>query len=396
MDKRSYYTTPTFVITTLIGLFILVTTSNSSGFILSLVDQQIEQSHMAYADTITTIDRVRKSRGPKARHLETPDEVRAIYISSWVAGTPSLRKGLVSFIESSSINAVVIDIKDSTGYISFDVNHPLIDNLATDSARVPDMISFIDDLHDRNIYVIGRLTAFQDPLLSKKKPEWSFDRIDTGETWTDRKGLSFINPRYEGAWNYLATVAEASYAIGFDEINVDYIRYPSDGNISNIDYGLEKGETRRDVMKRFYTYLDNRLRKEQGIPISADIFGLTTSAEDDLGIGQYLEDIYPHFDAIAPMVYPSHYSSGFFGHQNPNAYPYEVVKAAMSSAIKRASAINEDPDKLRTWIQDFSLGTPSYGVGEVRAQIQATYDAGLDSYMVWDPKNRYTRSAYTN
>ena len=396
MANRSYYTTPMLVITTLIGLFVLVTSSNSSAFITSLANGHLERSFIAYADTITTIDRITRARGPEVRHLITPDEVRAIYISSWVAGTPSLRNGLVSFIDSSPINAVVIDIKDSTGYISFDVNHPLVDSLGTDSTRVPDMTALIDDLHDRGIYVIGRLTAFQDPLLSTKKPAWSFTRVDTGATWTDRKGLSFINPRYEGAWNYLATIAEASYNIGFDEINIDYIRYPSDGNISNIDYGLTDGETRRDVMKRFYTYLDNRLRVNDGIPISADIFGLVTSAEDDIGIGQYFEDIYPHFDAIAPMVYPSHYSSGFFGYQNPNAHPYEVVKAAMTSATRRASAINEDPDKLRTWIQDFSLGTPTYGVGEVRTQIQATYDVGLDSYMVWDPKNRYTRSAYTD
>ncbi|MCA9353049.1 hypothetical protein KC901_02600, partial [Patescibacteria group bacterium] len=192
--------------------------------------------------------------------------------------------------------------------------------------------------------------------------------------------LAFINPRYEGAWNYLATIAEAAYALGFDEINIDYIRFPSDGNITNIDYEMDEGETRRSVMKEFYEYMDDRLRGA-GIPISADIFGLVTTASDDIGIGQYFEDIYPHFDAVAPMVYPSHYSSGSFGYQNPNAYPYQIVSLAMKSAISRAQSINENPDKLRVWIQDFTLGNPHYGVEEIRNQLQAVYDTGLDSYM---------------
>ncbi len=145
-------------------------------------------------------------------------------------------------------------------------------------------------------------------------------------------------------------------------------------------------------MKSFYQYVDENVRKK-GIPISADIFGLVTMAEDDIGIGQYLEDIFPYFDAIAPMVYPSHYSAGFFGFSNPDEHPYEVVKKAMQAGIDRAIAIDEDPQKLRTWIQDFSLGVP-YDIKKVRAQIDATYEIGLDSYMSWDPKNRYTKDAY--
>ncbi|MCA9352544.1 hypothetical protein KC866_04145, partial [Patescibacteria group bacterium] len=319
-----------FVLTTLIALGVFVTYHNYNQEILRetgrthTMNALVRLQHQWDIHTIKKIQHI--STGT---HLETPGSVRAIYMSSWVGGTPSLRTSLIQFMTKSDINAVVLDIKDSTGVISFTIDHPLIRSMGTDSNRIPDIRTLIDEFHRHHIYVIGRLTAFQDPLLSQKQPAWTFKRVDTGAAWQDRKGLSFINPRHTGAWNYLATIAEESYRIGFDEINIDYIRYPSDGNISNINYELSEGETRRDVMKKFYQYMDERVRT-QGIPMSADIFGLVTSAEDDIGIGQYFEDIYPYFDAIAPMVYPSHYSSGFFGFSNPNAHPYEVVTAAMS------------------------------------------------------------------
>ncbi len=391
MTKRSYFTTPLFVMTTIISLVVFVEYNAEQYNIVNTYENTfLETTHRNYS-FIKKVEEYRTRTN--AGHIATPDSVRAIYISSWVAGTPSLINKLIDFVTESDINAVVIDIKDSTGVISFPTDIPLVQKYSTDSTRIRDINSLIERLHDNNIYVIGRLTTFQDPLLSKKNPDWSFKRIDNNEVWTDRKGLAFINPNKEAAWDYIADIAEYSYAIGFDEINFDYIRYPSDGSIHNINYEIAEGESRATTMKSFYEYIDNRLRSK-GIPISADIFGLVTTAQDDIGIGQVFEDIYPHFDAIAPMVYPSHYSSGFFGYTNPNAHPYEVVRAAMQGAIDKAHSIDEDPDKLRTWIQDFNLGTPTYGINEVKAQINATYDISLDSYMSWDPKNRYTKEAY--
>lgn len=391
MNNRSYYTTPLFVLVTVISLYVFVCAHNTQAYMSEKINVQLHEQ--LWSDFLVQRELQKRNQRPTIEHIKPPDEVRAIYISSWVAGTPSIRNKLISFIEKSKINAVVIDIKDSTGVISFPVEgDPVIDSYDTDSDRIKDISELISELHRKDIYIIGRLTTFQDPLLAKKQPSFAFKRIDNGEVWTDRKGLSFINPNNQEAWDYLAHIAEYSYSIGFDEINFDYIRYPSDGNIDNIDYAIPVGESRASMMEKFYEYMDTRLR-DQEIPISADIFGLVTSAEDDIGIGQYFEDILPHFDYIAPMVYPSHYSRGFFGYDNPNAHPYEVVHAAMNSAASRAKAMGEDPQKLRTWIQDFSLGV-NYGTKEVREQIQATYDVGLDSYMVWDPRNKYTQEAY--
>lgn len=391
---RSYYTTPLFVIVTLIGLFTYAQ-ANRHIYNLENINTQIYEEYINRSEVNTQALKKIRSDEMSQNHIETPDAVRSIYVSSWVAATPSLLNNLIEFVGDSEINSVIIDIKDSTGNISFAIDNESINQYNKTQARIQNIESLIEALHEKDIYVIGRLTTFQDPELAKLKPELAFKRLDTGEVWKDKKGLAFINPNKKEAWEYLVALAKISYEVGFDEINFDYIRYPSDGNISNIDYDLNDNYTRGDHLKEFYQYLDSELRSN-GIPISADIFGLVTTAKDDLGIGQVFEDIFPHFDAIAPMVYPSHYSSGFFGYSNPNARPYEVVYAAMESAKNRAVAIDDDPQKLRTWIQDFSLYGVTYGEKEVRDQIRATYDLGLDSYMVWDPKNKYTKDAYNN
>ena len=384
MTKRSYYTTPGLVVVCLTTLFLLVVTYNSRSYIQRTHSNAALESIRYSNHTLVelyNLDLVRSS------HIETPESVRAIYISSWVFGTPSLRNRLINFVEASDINAVVIDIKDSTGVISYNIDHPVVDTIGADSTRVVGMRELIQNLHDKNIYVIGRLTTFQDPIAAIKK-DWTFKRVDNGTPWKDRKGLSFIDPSNQDAWDYIADIAEIAYRDGFDEINFDYIRFPSDGDISNIAYNLPKEDTKVSVMKDFYEYIGQRLRS-QGIPISADIFGLVTTQTEDIGIGQDLEDVLVHFDAVAPMVYPSHYRSGFFGLSNPNADPYTVIQQSMQSAIDRSEMLRlENPDitiaELRPWIQDFSLGTPSYGHTEVRAQLEATRDIGLDSYMVWD------------
>jgi hypothetical protein len=144
-------------------------------------------------------------------------------------------------------------------------------------------------------------------------------------------------------------------------------------------------------LKGFFEYLHNELL-DSGMKISADVFGMVTTAKDDMGIGQYLENALPYFDYIMPMVYPSHYPAKFEGFAEPEAHPYEVVNIAMKSAVDRAKLASTSPSKLRPWLQDFGLRM-TYGPAEVRAQIKATNDVGLDSWILWSPSNKYTRGA---
>lgn len=327
-------------------------------------------------------------------HLPTPKPLKSIYISAWVAGSAKHLARIIDLIDTTELNAVVIDVKDSTGRVSFYTDNKMINDLGASEKRISDIRKLIETLHAKNIYVIARVSVFQDPYMTKKKPEWSVKKKSDGSVWKDRKGLSFLDPANKEVWDYIVNVGQTAYSVGFDEINFDYIRYPSDGNIKDINYSISEGKTRASNIEDFFAYLSTNMKKDVNIPISADLFGLVTTSAvtDDLGLGQVLERALPHFDYIAPMVYPSHFATGWNGYKNPALKPYEVVNFTMKKAVERTQLMGMSPDKIRPWLQDFDMGG-TYTKEMVRAQIQATNDAGLDSWMLWDPKNIYTKEA---
>lgn len=371
---------------------------------------------------------------PIVKHQPKPEIVKAIYMSSCVAGTPSFRSDLVDLVESTELNSIMIDIKDYSGTIAFAPQAPAWQPAwANAECGAQDMQEFIATLHQKDIFVIGRITVFQDPFLATRKPEWAVLRGD-GSVWKDHKGLSFIDVAADGYWDHLIELSVDAYNLGFDELNFDYVRYPSDGNMKDIVFPHTKAgdypDSKPDNLEAFFVYLHNAMTdperfsavrheetgRDAAIPwTSADLFGMTTSNYEDLSIGQVQERAVPYFDFIAPMVYPSHYPSGWNNYSNPNHYPYEVVHTAMSDGVERLKATTtsvyafaheqvgtstpavyqkkaHDGSKFRTWIQDFDYGG-DYGPNEVRAQIKASYDAGVDSFMLWAPSNRYTKEA---
>ncbi len=327
----------------------------------------------------------------RVTHVNTPESVKAIYMSSWVAGNKKLRENLVELIDKTELNAVVIDIKDYTGKVFFTNDGEIIKEIGSTENRIPNIKQFIGSLHDKGIYVIGRISSFQDSYLVYKKPEYAVRTIN-GDVWKDKKGLGWLDVEAKPVWDYIIEIGNESYKVGFDELNFDYIRYPSDGNIEDIVYTYSEGKLKSIALKEFFAFIENEFRPK-GIPISADLFGMTTSNTDDLGIGQILEYALLHFDYVAPMVYPSHYPKGFMGFKDPASKPYEVVKYAMDKAVGRATATSTSVNKLRPWLQDFSIGNVTYTPEMVKAQIQATYDSGLNSWMLWNAVNVYTESA---
>jgi len=346
-------------------------------------------------------------------YLKTPGSLRGIYMTSWVAGTKSIRGGVISLIEETELNAIIIDIKDDTGRISYLVEDQFLKNIGSNENRIPNIKEFIKYLNEKDIYVIGRISVFQDPYFVKLRPELAVKRASDGAIWKDRRGISWLDAGSIEVWDYVVAIAKESYEVGFDELNFDYIRFPSDGNMRDIYYPFSEEKVLADpdfgkanVIKGFFSYLDRAL-EDTPIPISADLFGMTTTNADDLNIGQTLENALPHFDYIAPMVYPSHYPTGFNGYQNVNAHPYDIVKFSMDSAIKKLNIFKAEvasstpnasfldklsPNQLRPWLQDNNYPVP-YTADMVRAQINATYDAGLNSWMLWDAANTYTRAA---
>ncbi len=333
-----------------------------------------------------------------ATHVETPEPMKGIYMTACVAGTPSWRNSLMKMIETTELNSVVIDIKDYSGTISI-IDSNLNTNTTT-GCKVKDMREFIAELHSKDIYVIGRISVFQDPYYTKLHPELAVKKKSDGSVWKDHKGLSFIDVGAKPYWDYILKIATTSYALGFDELNFDYIRYPSDGNMKDTSYTWTMGtSTKAQMLENFFSYLHYNL-KDTGVKTSADLFGMTTTANDDLGIGQILERTLPYFDFVYPMVYPSHYPPTWNGFKNPAEHPYEVIKLSMQGGIDKEQALNislgkatSSPSKLRPWLQDFDLGAP-YNAPEVKAQIKATYDIGLTSWLMWDASNKYSPSAY--
>lgn len=325
-------------------------------------------------------------------HISTPKEVKAVYISAWVAGSPKFRDTIIKMIDDTELNTIVIDVKDSTGRVSFDMPISEIQKEGSIEKRIANIRALTDMLHKKNIYIVGRISVFQDPYMTKKHPEWSITKKSDGTVWKDRKGLSFLDPAKKEVHDYVLAVAKGAYNEGFDELNFDYIRYPSDGDMKNINYHLKEGETRSDNIEKFFKYLSSEIKKDNSIPISADLFGLTTEVNDDMGIGQVWEKALPYFDFLCPMVYPSHYPAGQAGYKNPSDHPYEIINIALASAVKKNNKMTISTSKIRPWLQDFDLGAV-YTKEMVQAEIKAVYDNGLTSWMLWDPSNKYTPSA---
>lgn len=333
----------------------------------------------------------------KVVHLETPESLKALYMTACVASTPTWRKSLKNLIDSTELNAIVLDIKDYTGVVSFPNEFPKA-NLGK-GCVVQDLKEFIHELHEADIYVIGRISVFQDPSYTKLFPELAVKKKSDGEVWKDYKGLSFIDVGAKPYWDYILEISKQAYALGFDELNYDYVRYPSDGNMQDTNFTWTVGtSTKSEMLESFFVYLAHEM-KDVGAKLSVDLFGMTTTVDVDMGIGQLLEKALPYFDYIAPMVYPSHYPATWHGFANPAEHPYEVIKISMSSAVNREESwrvknglATSTPSKMRPWLQDFNLGA-TYGRDKVQAQIKATYDVGLTSWMLWDAANQYTTEA---
>lgn len=352
---------------------------------------------------------------------DPPTKIKAVYLTSWSAGNSAKINYLIDLARDTEINAVVIDIKDYSGFVAYDIQVPEVKKYQAQEIRIPFVNRLIKQLHDEGIYVIARITVFQDPRLVQARPDLAVKSKKTNKIWLDNKKLSWLDPDGQETWNYIIAIAKEAANRGFDELNFDYIRFPSDGEMNDLVFPFGDGQTSKEqTIKNFFQTLRRELN---GIKISADLFGLTTVNQDDLGIGQVIEDAYENFDFVAPMIYPSHYAAGFLNYKNPAQYPYEVVKYSIEKALARlipsvkigneiatttAVAIAQPKEpiifkaKLRPWLQDFDLGA-DYNAAMVKKQMQAVADSlqicsstcaeAVSGWMLWNPSNNYTKGA---
>ena len=318
-------------------------------------------------------------------------EVRALYMSAYTAGSAKKRAGIVQLIKKSNLNSVVIDVKDSTGKVFFESNVPLAKDIGSEHANIaPDLPKFLQELKKNNIYAIARIAVFEDPYLAERAPSISLKTKD-GKIWRDKKGLAWVDPSSPVVWKYVADIGRSALLLGFDELNFDYIRFPTDGNIENISYPVfqEKTEKKNEIIAEFF-YFINKSFKNYPAYISVDLFGITLWRSDGINIGQRYQDAAEYVDYISPMVYPSHYPDGFEGYANPADFPYEIV---FKSLEKSRTFMKNKHAKMRPWLQDFDLGAV-YDKEKVQAQIKAAKDSGSSGYMFWNASNRYTEDAF--
>jgi hypothetical protein len=334
----------------------------------------------------------------RAPLVATPDTVRGLYVNRWAAIGQRVY-ALINVAKRTEVNALVIDVKDDRGFMLYPSRVPLAREIGADErndvilpmshARVRAML---DTMRAHGIYPIARIVVVKDPMLAEAKPEWAIKRRSDGTPWLDRNGKPWLDPHHPEVWDYSVDIAREAVELGFSEIQLDYVRFPDEKRlVAESQFPLAAGRTRAAVIREQLLMVREKLR-DTGVPITIDVFGLTTSDTTDMGIGQRWEQFIDAADVVLPMTYPSHYAPGSYGVANPNANPYAIIAKAMQDAKRRTEGI-EGAAKIIPWYQDFTMGAPRYGAAEVRAQIQAGYDNGFPDWILWNPRSVYTLDA---
>lgn len=331
--------------------------------------------------------------------FEYPDAIRGIYVTGHSAGGSHFEK-LVSLIDSTDLNAMVIDIKDDWGNITYKLpeDSPFA---ALGKNYIKDPKEMLKVMESKQIYPIARIVVFKDSTLPKERPDLSFQMGD--KVWVNGRGESFVNPFLKEVWDYNVDIAIEAAKLGFQEIQFDYVRFPEgfEKRDEQLAYGLgEYKEMKEDnVQKRvhavtdFVAYAREKL-KPYGVKVSVDIFGYTATLPEAPGIGQNFSKISENVDVISSMIYPSHWTS-YFGISKPDLEPYKLVREYAKVENAKLGEL-KNPPISRPWLQDFTasyLGSGNYkvyGKAEVEAQIKALYDEGIKEYLLWNAANKYS------
>jgi hypothetical protein len=364
----------------LIGVLLGSTATLAAGAKFVIGDEETTASTPKAAPAKPAPSKPAAARTPRA----LPDEVRGIHVTMALA---SLDGKLEEYLElvDEGLNTIELDVKDENGEIGFVPSSvPLARAVGAakpyykprEAARLA---------HAKGVYLIGRVVVFEDPRLSAGRPGLAIKNPD-GSVWRNHAGLGWTNPYDKRVWDYNVSIAEVAARAGFDEIQFDYVRFPTDGNVDAVVYPGKTATPPGWVITEFVHYATKRL-KPLGVRVSADLFGL--AATRNLGIGQLPRRLSKHVDALYPMVYPSHYGPGEYGLESPNAAPGATVEWALSDFRREMKAGKAE---LIPWLQDFSYGR-DYGPAEVRAQIEAARLMGARGYLLWNPLGVYTPGA---
>lgn len=308
-------------------------------------------------------------------------------------------KDVMKLIDETELNTVVVDIKSDYGTISYKMDCPLAKEAGALTVTIPNVDDFLKQLHDRGVYVIARVVTMKDPVISKTHPEMCMT-LEDGTLYKDASGYTWMNPYREDVWDYLISICKCCAEAGFDEVNLDYIRFSTERKYKEVDFGPEaEGVSKTEAITRGVKRLCEEV-KPMGIFVSCDLFGTVISSSIDAKVvGQSYFQLAQYLDYLCPMIYPSHYGNGCYNLDYPDCHPYELVYNALLDSRKVLYMIDDTGNKadVRPWLQDFTASWVThhlkYGKEEVRGQIQATYDAGYNGWLLWNAGGNYTKEA---
>lgn len=326
----------------------------------------------------------------KSEKLYLPEfNVRGIYVNGWAAGNPDKRNRLIKLVKNSILNTMVIDVKDTLGYLSYESKIDLARVIDANQNKIRNIEKLLVLLHNKGIYTIARIVVFKDSLLARKRPEFALSYWKPEEKKVIMS-QGWVNPEQVEVWNYNISLAREALELGFDEVQFDYIRFPAMSERGSSQIILESGLTKSGIINKFTAIAREKLA-DLSKPVSIDVFGLTTSTDNDLGIGQNFSELSKIVNIISPMVYPSHYGPGIYGIEIPAKEPYKVINRSMVDARKKVSG--QDRVILRPWLQDFSLRY-DYTVRDVRQQLEAIEDLGIKEWLLWNSRSQYTEEVF--
>ena len=321
-----------------------------------------------------------------------PFEARALYAPSAVFEAPGRLDEMLELLDRTEANALVIDVKETDGRLYYATD---LDTAAEVGAiretPVFELEEILPMLEERGIYTIARMVVMKDNTSALARPELAVRNSETGEPWRDNIGGAWLDPSAPGVAEYIASIAGDLAAKGFDEVQLDYIRFYSDGPYAVADTNLPNTQSfRLPAIGRVLRIVSDELDTTRAF-LGADVFPISFIAPDDQGIGQRPEVIMPYVDYFCPMVYPSHYSAGVFGFPVPNEHPYEMIDQTLE-------IMNEQKEGLavviRPWIQDFGYGPfPPYTADQVLAEFAAAADNGAKGWMIWNARATFTEAA---
>ncbi len=321
-------------------------------------------------------------------------EVKGVYVTINSAAGAKL-DSLLKLAEETEINAFVIDVKDDFGNMLFKTNAAeKYAPSANEKAPIKDINEFIKKLKDNDIYAIARIVSFKDPTYAQYNKDKVIINKETSQPFVNKDGIIWVSPHDRNLWNYNISVAKEAAKAGFNEIQFDYVRFPaSDGGKLDaiLDYRNVENEGKAQTIQNYLKEAYLEISKEEAY-ISADVYGLVGSVPDDMHLGQYWEAVSNYTDYISPMMYPSHYANGTYGVAIPDADPYNTLLQGSKDAVLRNENL-ETPAQIRPWIQSFTAswvkGYIKYGPEQIKAQIKALNDAGINQYLLWSASNNY-------